>query len=376
MRCAIFLSLALLIPLLTAAAGDTPDTWRVYAGTYTGGESEGIYTFTLDAATGEPGPVALAAGTENPSFLALHPAAPVLYACGRTERGGMVSAFRMTDDRGALALLNDAPSEGKGPCHVDVAPSGKHVAVANYSDGTMAMLPVDSEGALAPACATHTYTGSGPHPTRQQAPHAHAVNFGPENTVLYVTDLGTDRVHRHHYDAQAGTLEPADPPAVHLAPGAGPRHLAIHPTGRFAYVVNELDNTVTALARTESGGLEIIHTIGTLPGDFNAENTTAEILVHPSGKYLYASNRGHDSIAAFAIAPQTGRLTAIGHTPTGGQTPRNFNIDPAGRFLLAANRNTDNIVVLRVDTDTGVLEPTEHEVSMPTPVCVLFTAVQ
>jgi 6-phosphogluconolactonase len=364
----LFAALALMV---CAPAG--ADDWRVYIGTYTGGDSEGIYTFTLDGESGEPGEASLAVSTENPSFLALHPEKALLYACGQAGQEGAVSAFRIEGATGKLTLLNTVSSEGKGPCHVDVSPSGRHVAVANYSGGSMALLPINETGSLEMASATQRYEGQGPHPTRQQAAYAHAADFGPEGRALYVTDLGTDRVHVYGYDAEAGTLVPAEPPAAILAPGAGPRHLDIHPNGRFAYVVNELDNTVTAFARDDTGNLETIQTVRTLPDDFAAENTTAEIVVHPSGAFVYASNRGHDSIAGFAIDAETGRLTAIGHTPTGGKTPRNFSITPDGRFLLAANQDTNTVVIFRIDTATGALSATGGVVDVSKPVCIVFT---
>ena len=364
------------LPLLftgTANAQENHKVWRVYVGTYTGGESGGVYLFPLDAETGEPGEVVLAGAAENPSFLALHPDRPVLYACGEVSGGGTVSAFRMKEEDGALSLLNAVSSEGRGPCHVAVSPSGQHVAVANYSGGSMALLPIDETGALKPACEAIAYTGQGPNTARQEAPHAHAANFGPEGRVLYITDLGTDRVHVYDYDGNAGTLTAASPPAVVLPAGAGPRHLAIHPNRRFAYVVNELGNSVTAFRRNEAGTLEPMQTVGTLPEGFTGPNTTAEIAVHPSGKFLYASNRGHDSVAVFATDADTGKLLARGHTSTGGKTPRNFNITPDGRYLLAANQDSDNIVIFRIDADSGALQPTGKEVSVPRPVCIVVT---
>ena len=372
MRYPLLASLVLLSCALSAMAGDEPGACRVYVGTYTGGGCEGIYTFTFDTETGAPGPVSLAAATENPSFLALHPAKPVLYACGEMAKGGTVSAFRRASAAGRLTRINDVSSEGAGPCHVAVSPSGRHVAVANYRGGSMALFPVAEGGGLKPACATRAYTGQGAHPKRQKAPHAHAVNFGPEGNTLYVTDLGTDRIHIYRYDAEPGTLEEAEPPAAHLAPGAGPRHLALHPSGQYAYVVNELGNTVTAFTRNGAGGLTSIQTIGTLPDTFTGDNTTAEIVLHPNGRFLYASNRGHDSIVAYAIAADTGRLRLVGHAPTGGKTPRNFNIDPAGRFLLAANQDSGSIAVFRINSDAGTLKPTGVSILVPRPVCVVF----
>jgi len=351
------------------AAGDaSAETTRVYIGTF----ADGVYTFTLDTKTGEPGAVERAVETKSPGFLALHPGQPLLYAAGQDDNGSAVLAFSRDPSTGMLALINSASSEGRGACHVDVSPQGTHVAVANYSAGTMALLPIRADGGVEQASATDEYEGSGPNASRQRAPHAHAADFGPEGTTLYVSDLGTDRIHGYHYDSDAGTIAPMDPPAAKVAPGAGPRHFTIHPDSRWAYVINELDNTVTAFARDDSGKLETFQTVDTLPRGFEEANTTAEIVVHPTGKFLYASNRGHDSIASFAIDSETGLLAATGHTPTGGVRPRNFNVDPSGRLLLAANQDTGNVVVFRIDASTGVPEATGQSVEIPTPVCVVF----
>jgi len=362
--------LALLLADLVTTADAHTGMVRVYIGTF----ADGIYTFPLDTATGEPGAVALAVATRSPGFLALHPSRALLYAAGQNDEGSAVLAFARDPDTGMLTLIDSASSEGRGACHVDVSPQGTHVAVANYSAGAMALLPIRADGGVESASATDAYVGSGPNEARQKAPHAHAADFGPEGTTLYVTDLGTDRIHSYAYDSDAGAIAPMDPPAARLAPGAGPRHFTIHPDPRWAYVVNELDNTVTAFSRNEAGNLETIQTIDTLPAKFDEANTTAEIVVHPTGKFLYASNRGHDSIATFAIDAESGMLEATGHTPTGGKRPRNFNVDPSGRFLVAANQNTDNVVIFRIDETTGLPKATGKSVEVPSPVCVVFAA--
>ncbi len=358
--------------------GETHSLWWVYIGTYTGGDSEGIYLLHFDAESGLLENKGLACAVENPSFLALHPARPLLYAVGQMrdaggQTGGAVSAFAINPADGRLVLLNTQSSIGRGPCHVVVDPTGRHVAVANYSGGSVAVLPIMEDGRLGEAACHIQHEGSSVHPQRQQAPFAHSVTFDAAGHFLFAADLGADKIFVYRFDAEHGVLEPNDPPSATLAPGAGPRHFAFHPTGRFAYAVNELDNTVTAFAYdATSGRLDTLHSIGTLPEDFSEENTTAEIRVHRSGRFLYASNRGHDSIAAFAIDGETGRLTALGQTSTGGRTPRNFNLDPTGRFLIAANQATNNVVVFRIAQDSGLLEAAGHEVDAPTPVCVLF----
>lgn len=361
-----------------AVDADAPSAWRVYIGTYTGGDSEGIYLLRLDAATGAVENLGLAGAVENPSFLDLHPNGRVLYSVGRVtdedgERRGMASAFAVAPDQGRLTLLNRQSTVGDGPCHVAVDRAGRHVLAANYGGGCAAVLPVAEDGSLLEAVAHVQHEGSSVHPKRQQRPHAHAVTLDPTGRFVFVTDLGIDKIMIYRYDDATGTLALHDPPYAPLAPGAGPRHFTFHPNGRFAYVVNELDNTVTAFTYDGAAGrLEAIHTVDTLPDDFDEENTTAEIRVHPSGRFVYASNRGHDSIAAFAVDLETGRLTTLGQTATRGRTPRNFNITPDGQFLLAANQQTDTVVVFRIDADTGLLDFTGHEVDVLTPVCVLF----
>jgi 6-phosphogluconolactonase len=363
------LAACLVTPVVYAAEAES---WRVYIGTYTRGDSEGIYQLELNAETGALSATDLAAATENPSFLALHPELPVLYAVGEMAAGGTVSAFAVDPASGELSLLNAQSSEGPGPCHVAVSPGGSLVAVANYSGGNVALLPVGDDGSLEAATAVMQHEGSSVHP-RQQAPHAHSVIFDASGAYLFAADLGIDKMMSYRVDAGANPLAPNEPPHAALAPGAGPRHFVFHPAGEFAYAVNELDNTVTAFAYdADTGALTTIHSAGTLPADFDGQNTTAEIRVHPSGRFLYASNRGHDSIAAFAIDEASGRITPIGQTSTQGQTPRNFNLDPSGKWLLAANQASDTVVVYSIDPDTGTLTPTGHSLEVPTPVCVLF----
>jgi len=387
--------------------------YRVYIGTYTSGASEGIYLFELDRVSGALEPKGLAAKTANPSFLALGPGNRRLYAVGELDANGGVSAFAVDAATGKLELLNRQPSGGRGPCHLCVDPSGRHVLVANYSSGSAAVLPIASDGSLAEPRSVVQHEGSGPDPKRQQGPHAHSVHLdaagrfafvadlgldrifiyrfdaskgtlGPHDPpsahvapaagrFAFVADLGLDRIFIYRFDASKGTLGPHDPPSAHMAPAAGPRHLAFHPSGRYVYVNNEMGCTVTAFKYdAERGTLSELQVIGTLPEDWREPNTTAEILVHPSGKFLYCSNRGHDSIAIFTIDPTTGRLTAAGHQSTSGATPRNFGIDPAGQWLIAANQKSDTLQVFRIASESGRLEPAGSPVPVPTPVCVKF----
>ncbi|MFH1268296.1 MAG: beta-propeller fold lactonase family protein, partial [Planctomycetota bacterium] len=334
-----------------------------------------IYHARLDLATGEIEGVELAGEVVNPSFLAVHPSRGFLYAVGEIanfegKRAGAVSAFSIDPGTGKLTLLNQRPSEGTGPCHLVVDQTGKNVLVANYGSGSVASLPIGEDGRLGEATSAIQHEGSSVNPQRQQGPHAHSINLDAANRFAFAADLGLDKIFIYRFD-HAGTLEAADPPWAKVAPGAGPRHFAFHPGGRLAYVINELDSTVTAFEYdARRGVLTSLETVSTLPPGFEGESNTAEVQVHPSGKFLYGSNRGHDSIAAFAIDPQTGRLRFVAHESTQGKTPRNFGIDPTGAYLLAANQATDNVVVFRIDPETGALGATGHSASVPSPVCV------
>jgi len=286
---------------------------------------------------------------------------------------GVMNAFEIDAESGRLTLINTQPSIDGNPCHIAVDPQGGHVFVAN-GQGSVVGRYIEEDGALGEVTARMPHEGSSVHPTRQRNPHTHAVDFSPDGQFLFVSDLGIDKVKIYRYDSETGALEPNDPPYMETAPGAGPRHFTFHPSSAFAYVINELDNTITAFAYdAESGGLETLDTVSTLPGDFDEDNTTAEVVAHPSGRFLYGSNRGHDSIVVFSIDETSGQLTLIDHTSTQGEAPRNFNIDPTGTYLLAANQNTDNVVAFRIDEESGLLTPTGGEVETPLPVCVVFS---
>jgi 6-phosphogluconolactonase len=359
---------------------ETPRRYDVYVGTYTGGKSEGIYRLELDAKTGALESRGLVARTRNPSFLALHPGGNFLYAVGELadfegRSSGAISAFSIDPKTRALALLNQAPSGGAGPCHLVVDSTGRSVLAANYGGGSVCAVEIRDDGSLGRQTAFVQHQGASVNSSRQEGPHAHAINLDPAQRFALVPDLGLDKVLVYRFDPRMGTLEGNDPPAASLAPGSGPRHLAFHPGGRFAYVINELLSTVTAFAYDAGKGtLTEVQTISTLPAGFSGGNTTAEVVAHPSGRFLYGSNRGHDSIAVFAIDAEKGTLALVEHEPTRGKTPRNFGIDPSGRFLLAANQSTDTVVVFRIDPEKGALEPTDHVVEVPTPVCVEFLA--
>ena len=371
------------LPSCRLAANDSNESAvRVYVGTYTRGDSQGIYQMLLDPETGALTEPALAGRAVNPSFVALHPERNLLYAVGEVgdfggQRSGAVYAFRIDPQTGQLSLLNTRPSSGPTACHISLDPSGRYVLIANYSDGSASVLPLQDDGSLGEATARVQHEGSGADPRRQRGPHAHWIQVDPANRFALVADLGLDRVMIYRFDPTEGTLEPNDPPWASLAPGAGPRHAAFHPSSDRVYVINELNSTVTAFSYDrQRGAMEEIHTVSTLPEDFSGDNTTAEILVHPSGRFLYGSNRGHDSIAVFAIDPETGRLQAVEHESTQGSTPRNFGIDPAGRYLLAANQASDSIVVFRIDSSSGKLTPTGHRASVSMPVCIRMQTVE
>jgi 6-phosphogluconolactonase len=357
----------------------------VYVGTYTRigpdprGRAEGIYVYRLDAGTGELSLLSLADGVPNPSFLAIHPNRSTLYAVNEVTQldgqpSGAVSAFAIDQDSGSLTFLNRQPSHGTDPCHVSVG-SGGSVLVANYTSGSIAVLPVESDGRLGPATDTRQHSGSGPNPNRQDGPHAHFILPDPTNRYVLVADLGLDKVLVYRLDPASGALTEHDPPAVALPPGSGPRHLAFHPSAPYVYVINELASTISSCAwDADSGTLQLIDTISTLPNGFDGRNSCAEVLVAPSGRFVYGSNRGHDSIAIFSVDPADGTLSPVGHISTGGANPRNFTIDPSGAFLLVANQDTDTIVTFRIDSESGALSATGHVASVPSPVCVLIDA--
>jgi 6-phosphogluconolactonase len=356
-----------------------PRKVRVYVGTYTSGESKGIYRLLLDQTTGELVGDGEPTPAVNPSFLAIHPGGRFLYAVNetgdaRTDPSGAVSAYAIGKD-GVLTLLNQQPSGGPAPCHLTTDDAGRHLLVANYWGGSVSVLPVLEDGRLGAATALARHQGRGPHP-RQEAPHAHSVHVDATGRRAFVADLGLDRLVAYAYDGARGTLAREEKADARLAPGSGPRHFAFARGGALAYVLNELDATVAVLAYDAAAGtFRDLQAVGTLPAGFKGENTTAEVVVSPDGRFLYASNRGHDSIALFAIGASDGRLTPSGHVSTLGRRPRNFAIDPSGRFLLAANQDSDSIVVFAVDASTGQLTPVGAPVRVPRPVCVRFQSV-
>lgn len=357
-----------------------PTNCQVYFGTYTNGTSEGIYVSRLDIASGRLSTPELAGEAVNPSFVALHPSGDYLYCVSEVssvngQKGGAVIAFSRDANTGKLTKLNQQLSGGGAPCHLIVDPTGKNVLVANYSGGSVAVLPVLEDGSLGPISSFVQHSGSSVDAARQKGPHAHSINVDPNNRFAVAADLGLDKILIYQFDPANHKITPNTPPFVSVKAGAGPRHFAFHPKGNFAYVINEMHLTVTAFSfDSAQGSLTELSTVSTLPTGVKKIGSTAEVQVHPSGRFLYGSNRGHDSIAVFKIDQRNGSLTRVENESTEGQTPRNFGIDPSGTFLLAANQKTNNVVVFRIDPESGKLSPTGHQVDVGNPVCVKMIA--
>lgn len=377
-----FVAAAVLVVATAPRARDS-GTLRVYVGTYTGGTSRGIYLVDFDASSGKwGGHPALAGASENPSFLALHPSGRFLYAVNELktfhgESTGAVSAFAVVPATGRLTLLNQQPSEGIDPCHLVIDAAGRYVLLANYTSGTVAVFPLAADGRLGGASAVRRVSGSGPVRDRQEGPHAHDIVLDQAGRFALWADLGSDRVRVDRFDDAAGRLEPNDPDGVGIQPGSGPRHMAWHPSGRALYVLSELSSKVSALRFDAArGALELFQTSASRAAGATGKNLAAEIAVSPDGRFLYASNRGDDNLAVFAIDATSLALAPVGHVPTGGRTPRSFAIDPSGRWLLAANQDSDSLVVFRLDAATGLPVAVGARITVPAPVCVLFARVQ
>jgi 6-phosphogluconolactonase len=383
----VVIAAALSVIASACAAADQPSpgglgsakSFRVYVGTYTGPKtnSKGIYLYDFDVATGALKQVGLAAETASPSFLAMSPDYRHLYAVGEVEefggkKTGVVSAFAVDTPSGKLSLLNQQPSGGLAPCHVSLTSDGKHALVANYSGGSVASFAVDTDGKLKPAASVVQHIGKGTDPGRQDAPHAHGIWPAPGDVFVVACDLGLDKVMIYRLDGASGKLTLLDR-AGDVPPGAGARHAAFSPSGDHLYAINEMGNTVTAFEYDrKAGALTPIQTIGTLPQGFSGKSYTSEIVFHPSGKFVYGSNRGHDSIAVFAVDPASGKLTLADVTPIGGKWPRHFNVDPTGQWLIAAGERSDTLTVFKIDSQTGKLAQSAEPVAAPSPVCVIF----
>lgn len=354
----------------------------VYIGTYTSpGKSEGIYVYRLNLSSGELSPYKIVKNVVEPSFLAIDKKRKYLYAVNETEqyegaKSGAVSAFSIEDD-GDLKFLNKLPSLGGAPCHINVSDNEKFVLLANYVGGNAVVFPVEKDGKLGASVENVQHTGSGPNKNRQEAAHAHSINLDHKNRFAYVCDLGMDKVMIYEFNEKTGKLTPNPAQTFfQTKPGAGPRHFAFHPNNKFAFVINELDSTVISLSyESKDGSLKEIQTLSTLPDGYKGASYCADIHVSPNGKFLYGSNRGHDSIVVFKIDEKSGNPTLVGFVPTGGKYPRNFGIEPSGKFLFAANQNSDSITAYRINQETGMPEPTGQKTNVPNPVCLKFIPV-
>ena len=388
-----FVGLLIAATALIAAASAAPQKripnkpYLVYVGTYTNkSASKGIYVYSFDPGTGKLSSLGVAAESEDPSFLALHPSGKYLYAVNEIEhfgaqKSGAASAFSIDQKTGKLTLLNQAATRGAGPCHISLDKTGRFALVANYDGGSVTTFPVHDDGTLGESADFVQHHCSSVNKERQEGPHAHWIGTSPDNRFALTADLGLDEILTYRFNSSKGTLTPNTPPFAKVNPGGGPRHQAFHPNGKFAYVLNEMEDSVTAFAYKASNGslspLETVSALSTLRGDYKGPKEAAEIAVHPNGKFLYASNRGGiDTISAFSIDPAQGTLHLKDEYPTMGKTPRNFAIDPTGKFLLAANQESNDIVVFRIDSTTGALSPTGDTVEVPAPVCIIFAGTQ
>jgi 6-phosphogluconolactonase len=351
---------------------------NLYVGTYTTGKkSEGVYLYRLNMVSGALSYVKTVKGVVDPSFLAIDRSRRFLYAVNEVTEfsgkpGGAVSAFSIEGDGADLTFLNQQPSLGGAPCHLILDQTGRFLLVANYVGGNVSVLPIERDGRLGAPTELVQHKGHSVRP-EQEGPHAHCVTQDHAGRYAFVTDLGLDKIMVYEFDAKKGKLRPNEEPSATVKTGAGPRHLSFHPNGKFAYVINELDSTINAFAyRQATGTLSEVQSVSTLPKDFSGTNSCAELAVAPGGRFLYGSNRGHDSIVVFAIDERTGKLTYVEHQPTQGKTPRHFTIDPTGTFLLAANQNSDTMVVFRINHGNGKLVPTGKLTEVPSPVCLVL----
>ena len=351
-----------------------PVTHWVYFGT----GADHIYVADFDAGSGRLGTPREATQVGRPGFLAVHPGGEILYAVGReavegSPPEGFAVAYSIDRTSGDLTELNRAPTAGRGASHVAVNDAGTALAAVNYGDGNTVSLSLEPNGRLGSLVSDMPHEGSSVNPERQGEPHPHSANFTPDSRYVVVPDLGTDELVKYAIDSETASLERTPDPQVTMEPGSGPRHMTFHGNGQWAYVINELLSTVTVLEYdSETGGLTPVQTISTLPDGFEGTNTTAEVLVHPNGRFLYGSNRGSNTIAVFAIDAATGQLEAIERVSTGGDWPRNFKLSSDGGFLLVANQRSDDVHVFQVDPDSGRIVATGGVVSVPNPMCVRF----
>jgi 6-phosphogluconolactonase len=369
---------ASVIPLANSAPKQKKSShYLMYIGTYTGPKSKGIYAYRFDPKTGKVESIGLAGEVVNPSFLTFHPNHEFLYAVSELGNDGKtkasVTAFAIDRKTGMLKTLNTVETGGGGACHLVVDQTGKMLIVANYGSGSVASFPIGADGRLGELKSLMQHTGSSVDQRRQRGPHAHGVYLSPDNRFVFVPDLGLDQIRIYRIDPATAQLTPNEPAFAAVKPGSGPRHFAFHPNGKFAYSLHEMGSMVTVFSYNAAAGtLTELQTVSTLPADFKGEDNSAEIEVDAKGRFLYASNRGHDSITEFAIDPRKGTLQMTGNTPTQGNIPRNFKLDPTGRFLFAANQRSNNIVVFHVDPKSGKMTPAQQVLDVQAPVCIQF----
>lgn len=359
-------------------------TLLMFVGTYTEAlphvptaHAEGIYSFSFDPVTGKSGYMAVKTEIENPTYLTVDAKGQYLYAVSELEGGreNLCNAYQINRETGELKYINRQPTLGQASCYVTIDGSGKQVLVANYASGeTVVMLPIRTDGGLEPVSYKNQHSGSSVNPERQEGPHGHCVLPDPANQYVFVADLGIDQLVRYKLDAAGGKLIPASEGNVKIEAGSGPRHFVFSPNGKFVYLLSELNATVTVLSYDAAAGtMQALQSISALPEGYDGQKWAAAIRITPDGRFVYASNRGHDSIAMFAVDAATGKLTGLGFQSTGGKIPRDFNIDPTGQWLLAANQETDTVVTFKINQTTGVLEETGMVTEVATPVCIAFT---
>jgi 6-phosphogluconolactonase len=379
--CSLVVLLVVSLPLLNLRGGTAASSekkYRVYVGTYTAKtNSKGIYEFDFDAATGKMSAVQVAGETKDPSWVLVHPNGKFLYSVNEAGKDSTVSAFAI-DPSGKLTLLNQLPSLGEDPCYLAFDRTGKFLFVANYTSGNVSVFPILADGKLGEHTALQQDSGTlGPNKERQDGPHAHFIAPSQHNRFVYVSDLGLDRILVYKFDSPKGTLAPVpENYAAKLQPGTGPRHVAFSKDGKFLYVVGEMASAVNVFANDNQETFREMRTVPMLPAGFSGRNDAAEIELHPNGTFLYASNRGHDSIAVYEVDPKKGTLKQVEDVPTGGKEPRHFAIDPTGHFLLAENQLSDTIVEFHIDPASGKLTPTGTTISVPSPVCIAFLPIE
>ncbi len=343
--------------------------FHLLVGTYTSGKSEGIYTFKFNVKTGEFTPESIAKNIKNPSFLAVSPNSKYVYSAGETDKQGSVHSFSFDKKTGILTPLTTQSANGNYPCHVAIDKTGKWVICGNYGAGNLSVFPVEADGSLGKATQTIQHEGKSTNPGNQESPHVHSINIAPNNMDVFVADLGIDKIMTYFLDIKTGKLSSGNPPFTKIKSSSGPRHFAFHPNGKFAYCIQEISGEVVAFDY-KNGALNAIQTISTKPADLKGDLNCADIQISPDGKFLYGSNRVHDSLVIYEVDAKTGKLTYVAHQSVLGKKPRNFMIDPTGNFVLVANQDSDNIVIFKRDAVKGTLIPTGREIAVPNPVCL------